>query len=73
VLAGRNRARDIDRMTARYAIRPDATGFSVYDLRTGEPVILASTPQRGLSEQDAQHTAELLNTRAPAGDQVARG
>jgi hypothetical protein len=58
-------------MSERYAIRPDPHGFSVFDAMTGETVVIAMTPQDGLSEDDARHTAELLNRRARNGDQAA--
>jgi len=46
-------------------MRPDPAGFSIYDLRTGETVALAMTLQSGLSREDAEHTAAMLNE--PAG------
>jgi hypothetical protein len=55
----------------RYTTRPDRDGFSVYDARTGEVAVIAMTPQRGLSREDAQHTAELLNRRAQEGEREA--
>jgi hypothetical protein len=51
-------------MTDQYSVRPDPNGFSVYDVWTGETVILAMTPQDGLSREDAEHTAAMLNPRA---------
>jgi hypothetical protein len=57
-------------MTDRFSIRPDATGFSVYDLWTGETVIIAMTPQDGLSREDADHTAALMNRRARQGERA---
>jgi len=51
-------------MPERYAIRTDPTGFSVYDAWTGETVALAMTLQTGLSREDAEHTAAMLNERA---------
>lgn len=59
-------------MTERFAVRPDPAGFSVYDLWTGETVALAMTPQDGLTQEDAQHTANLFNRRAEAGDRTIR-
>lgn len=55
-------------MTDRYLVRPDREGFSVYDVWTGEAAVIAMTPQTGLSREDADHTAILLNTRARQGD-----
>ena len=57
-------------MTQRFAIRPDPDGFSVYDLWTGATAVIAMTPQRGISRQDAEHTAELLNRRAAGAEQT---
>ena len=52
-------------MTERFSVRPDAKGFSVYDVWTGETAVLGMTPQDGLSLEDAEHTAKMLNQRAP--------
>ncbi|HEY8572725.1 hypothetical protein [Phenylobacterium sp.] len=57
-------------MFSRYVLRRDRGPFSVIDIWTGEPAVIAMVPQRGLSELDAQHTADLLNRRARAGDRV---
>ena len=59
-------------MTQRFAIRADPEGFSVYDLWTGETAVIAMTPQSGISREDAEHTAELLNRRAEGGDRAVR-
>lgn len=55
-------------MTTRYAIRRDASGYTVADNFTGEPLVLAMHPQTGLSEEDARHLAELFNKRAEQGE-----
>lgn len=55
-------------MTDRYQVRPDRDGYSVYDVWTGEAAVIAMTPQTGLSQEDADHTAVLLNRRARQGD-----
>lgn len=52
----------------RFVIRPDHEGFSVIDIWTGEPAVIAMTPQTGMPQEDADHTAGLLNRRA-AGDE----
>jgi hypothetical protein len=52
-------------MTPRYVIRPDPEGFTITDIWTGQPAVLATLPQTGLSQADADHTADLLN-RTPA-------
>jgi hypothetical protein len=51
-------------MTDQFSVRPDPNGFSVYDVWTGETVVLAMTPLDGLSREDAEHTAAMLNQRA---------
>lgn len=48
-------------METRYVIRPDDQGYTVRDLWSGEPARLAGSLQIGLSQDDAEHTAELLN------------
>ena len=64
-LLGAARSGPHDRpMSDRYAIRPDPQGFRIFDRMTGETVVLALTAQDGLSEQDAQHTADRPNRRA---------
>jgi hypothetical protein len=57
-------------MAARYVIRRDATGFTVADNFTGEPLILAMDAQTGLSKEDARHLAELFNRRTEQGDRA---
>jgi hypothetical protein len=52
----------------RFVIRPDRAGFSVIDIWTGEPAVIAMTPQTGMPEEDAEHTAALLNRRATNGE-----
>jgi hypothetical protein len=57
-------------MTDRYVVRKDSSGFTVADNFTGEPLVLAMDPQTGLSEEDAQHTADLFNKRARQGERA---
>jgi hypothetical protein len=57
-------------MSERYAVRPDPKGFSVFDSMTGETVAIAMTAQGGLSEEDARHTADMLNRRSPQGERA---
>jgi hypothetical protein len=61
-----------ERKTDRFAIRRDRTAWSVYEIWTGEPAVIALVPQTGLSQEDAQHTADLLNRRARGGDRSLR-
>lgn len=51
-------------MTERFLVRPGPTGFSVYDVWTGEIAVIAMTLQDGLSREDAEHTAAMLNKHA---------
>jgi hypothetical protein len=57
-------------MADRYVIRKDPSGFTVADNFTGEPLVLAMDPQTGLTEDDAQHLADLFNKRAKQGDRA---
>lgn len=61
-----------DRKTKRYGVRPDGKGWTVFEAWTGQPVMLAMKRQVGLSQADAQHTAELMNLRALDGDRSLR-
>lgn len=61
-----------DRKTDRYSIRRDRAGWTVYEVWTGQPAVIALVPQSGLSEEDAQHTAALLDRRAQGGDRSMR-
>jgi hypothetical protein len=61
-----------DCKTARYGVRRDGQGWTVFEAWTGDAVVLAQERQVGLSEVDAEHTADLLNQRALAGDPSMR-
>lgn len=52
----------------RYTTRPDREAFSVFDVWPGEVAVIAMVPQAGLSKEDADHTANLLNRRSRQGD-----
>ena len=52
----------------RFVVRPETERFKVIDIWTGETAIIAMTAQAGMSEDDALHTARLLNRRAKGGD-----
>jgi hypothetical protein len=56
---GRMDSRVID----RFQIRPAANGFRVVDAWMGETVVIAMTAQDEMSEEDAVHTARMLNER----------
>jgi hypothetical protein len=51
---------------ARYDIRPDAKGWTVFDVWTGKPVVIASRRQEGLTLQEADTLAVHLSRRASA-------
>ena len=48
-------------MTRRYDIRTDGKGWMVFDIFTGQPVVILEVPQVGLNVKDARDLAELLN------------
>jgi hypothetical protein len=48
-------------MRARYDIRPDPDGWTVYDAVTGLPAAVNDVTQIGLSLEDADDLADLLN------------
>jgi hypothetical protein len=57
-------------LSCHYDIREDDTGWSVYDVWTGEPVVIGLTPQTGMDIQDADELADLLNLRADRGERT---
>jgi hypothetical protein len=52
---------------ARYDLREDAEGWTVYDVWTGEPAVIALVPQTGLDVQDADEIAEWLTYMSDRG------
>jgi hypothetical protein len=61
-----------DRKKDRYALRSDAAGWTVLEIWTGKPAVVAGVPQAGLSEGDARHMVNLLNTQSRRGDSSMR-
>ena len=59
-------------MPQRYDIREDREGWTVFDLFTGEPVVISDVPQTGLDIQDADELAELLDHKAFANNRTLR-
>jgi hypothetical protein len=59
-------------MRQRYSIRQDREGWTVFDVFTGEPVVIAMVPQTGLDIQDADELAELLDHPVMAKDPQLR-
>jgi hypothetical protein len=54
-------------MIARYDLREDQNGWTVFDIWTGQPVIIRGMPQVGLDIQDADELAEALTWQADRG------
>ena len=59
-------------MPQRYDIREDREGWTVFDLFTGEPVVISDVLQTGLDIQDADELAQLLEHMAFAHDRTLR-
>jgi hypothetical protein len=53
---------------ARYDLRQDSEGWTVFDIWTGEAAVIHFVPQTGLEIQDADELAELLTWLADRGD-----
>jgi hypothetical protein len=49
------------RMTARYDIRSELKGWTVYDTLTGLPALINDVPQSSLALEDVDDLADLLN------------
>ena len=55
-------------MLKRYDILGDHEGWTVFDVFTGQPVVIHGVPQTGLGLQDASELSDLLNApAAPPG------
>jgi hypothetical protein len=48
-------------MAVRYNIKPEGAGWTVYDTATGLPAEVNDVAQVGLSLEDADDLADLLN------------
>ena len=59
-------------MPKRYDVREDREGWTVFDVFTGQPVVISAVPQTGLDIQDADELAELLDHKALANDRTLR-
>jgi len=57
---------------ARYDLREDSEGWTVFGVWTGEPAVINFVPQTGLDIQDADELAELLTRLADRGDRSIR-
>ena len=54
-------------MAARYDRRQTSDGYVIFDLWTGQTVVIAGVPQDDLSSLDAENLVQMLNERAAAG------
>jgi hypothetical protein len=54
--------------TARFQMRPDDEGWTVFDNWTGLAVVIAGVAQTGIELMDADELTELLQRRADQGD-----
>lgn len=54
-------------MPGHFDIREDDEGWTVFDVWTGQPVVIAFVLQVGLDLQDADDLAELLDRIAARG------
>jgi hypothetical protein len=61
-----------DRKKDRYVLRSDTGGWTVLEIWTGQPAMVAGVAQSGLSEDDARHMVSLLNTQSRRGDSSMR-
>jgi len=59
-------------MNERYDIREDDEGWMVFDIFTGQPVVISGVRQVGLDLQDASDLAELLDKPAMRADRNLR-
>ena len=59
-------------MPQRYDMREDCEGWTVFDLFTGEPVVINGVSQTGLDIQDADELSELLDHPAMMKDRTLR-
>ena len=46
----------------RFDVRPDASGWTIIDLLSGRPARVDGVAPAGLSREDADELADLLNT-----------
>lgn len=48
-------------MVMRYDVRKDSTGWTIYDVFTGEVAVVRMDPQTGMTEWDARYLQRILN------------
>lgn len=59
-------------MPKRYDVRWDGDGWTVFDVFTGQAVVIANVPQVELDIQDASDLVELLDKPAMRSDRTLR-
>lgn len=57
-------------MRPRYDMRKDLAGWTVFDVWTGQPVVIAARTQSCLERDAALELVTLLNDQARRGDRV---
>ena len=57
-------------MLERYDLERDADGWTVFDVWTGRPVVIARRPQTAMRFHEACELAALLNEQARQGNRV---
>ena len=57
-------------MRLRYDLRKDLAGWTVFDVWTGQPVVIGGRVQNCLEREDADELVSLLNDQARRGDRV---
>ena len=57
----------------RYVVRPGLRGSRIVDVLTGHTAQIGQAAQDNLSDEDAEHTAKLLNARHAEGERRGVG
>ena len=57
-------------MLERYELKDEGGGWTVYDVWTGQPVVIARRSQTALPLDHAAELAAMLNDQARRGDRV---
>ena len=62
-----------DAEPAEYDIRHEGQGWTVYNVKTGDPVRLNDAPQVGLPREVAEEIVQTLSAFAPGSDVSEEG
>lgn len=57
-------------MLERYDMKRNGAGWTVYDIWTGQPVVIARRSQTALNEKDAAELTAMLNDQVRRGNRV---